>query len=174
MYYTVAGWFSSSDTRPLMDSAFIAEATPVQMCRIKLGADPNTRGTVEMYFGESKDTVESASLLMLAAAWNKRPSVVELLLSSGADIHEKDKNGGTPLMFAASNNSNPEVVALLLKAGADINEKDKVYGKTPLMYAASNNSNPEVVELLLQAGADINEKDKNGSNAAYGCCASQL
>ena len=69
--YAVADW-SSSDTQALLDSAFVAKATSVDICRhINLGANVNARSTVEMHFGEKKDIVEEASLLMLASAWNK-------------------------------------------------------------------------------------------------------
>lgn len=114
--------------------------------------------------------------LMLAAAYNPAPEVIQLLIKAGAKIDQhqiitindeayswytKTYESKTPLMFAAKSN-NPSVVKALLDAGASI--KDKTYlGWTPLMYAASWNTNPEVTSLLLKAGADVNERDNEGT-----------
>ena len=56
------------------------------------------------------------------------------MLDCGADIHEKDQYGDTPL-HSAADHGQTEVVALLLKNGADINAEDDL-GNTPLHLAA--------------------------------------
>ena len=71
---------------------------------IMLGADVNARNT------------NGATPLMLAAARNKDPAVIEALIDMGANINTKDNNGRTPLMWARRFNKNPAVIDALIKA----------------------------------------------------------
>ena len=160
VYYTVAGWFSSADTRPLLDSAFLAEATPVDICqRLKSGADPNTEGTAEVYFSQEKVTLEQVSLLTLASMWNPRTSVIERLLQAGTNIHAKDSLGRTTLMLAAKYNTNPEVIWTLLQAGANVNAAARGYNYATALSLAKSRENEkeegkdEIIRLLKAAGA---------------------
>ena len=56
------------------------------------------------------------------AAHNKHKEASELLISHGANINEKDKDGRTVLYYATINNSK-ETIELLISHGANINEK---------------------------------------------------
>ena len=105
------------------------------------------------------------TILHYAARYND-PEIIAALLNAGANIHEKDKDGKTPLHFAAVLNDNPEIIAALMNAGANIHEKDKD-GKTPLHFAAANNDNLEIIAALLNAGANIHEKDKDGKTPLH-------
>ncbi|EAY08855.1 ankyrin repeat protein, putative [Trichomonas vaginalis G3] len=86
-------------------------------------------------------------------------SLLEYLISKGADINAKDEDGCTPLHYAAGNN-NKETAEILISNGADINAKNKD-GSTPLHWAAIDGSK-ETTEILISNGADINAKDKDG------------
>ena len=61
----------------------------------------------------------------LAAFNNSNPDVVKALISAGAKVNAKDKDGATPLHAAALFNSNPDVVKALISAGAKLNAKDR-------------------------------------------------
>lgn len=56
---------------------------------------------------------------LMYAALKERTETVKLLLSSGADVNYRSKDGFTALHFAAAKNTGPEIFRLLLKAGAD-------------------------------------------------------
>ena len=96
-------------------------------------------------------------LCILQQTNNSNPDVVKALISAGAKVNAKDKDGATPLHFAATNNSNPDVVKALISAGAKVNAKGGIFGLTPLYYAAAYNSNPDVVKALVNAGAEVTQ-----------------
>lgn len=89
---------------------------------------------------------------------------VEALLSQGAKVNAKDKDGNTALHYAAGG-GHEEVVASLLKRGVDVNAKDKD-GNAALHYAAAN-GNTKAVEQLLEAGAKIDRRGSNSTTALH-------
>jgi ankyrin repeat protein len=92
------------------------------------------------------------------------PAIIQALVQGGADIHERDNDGMTPLHWAVVAH-HPGVVKALLAAGADVNAVDH-FGYTPLLYAATIDfGDSETVTALLKAGADPNIKDKKGESA---------
>ncbi|KAL5368328.1 ankyrin repeat-containing protein [Cryptosporidium parvum] len=99
----------------------------------------------------------------------KFPEVVELLLSSGADLSLGLPHTCAPcrggqisskaIHFAAIR-GNRMITEILLKYGADINDVDED-NKTPLHYA-SFRSNLDYAKWVIEKGADVNAKDKYG------------
>ena len=89
-------------------------------------------------------------------------SIVNALLSAGADKDKAMDGGFAPLHMAAST-GNLEVAKALLSAGAD---KDKAAeeGSTPL-YVAADEGHLDVVEALLSAGADWTKTREDGKTA---------
>jgi ankyrin repeat protein len=108
------------------------------------------------------------------------PALVRLLLERGADVHERSRNGSTPLHFVAggeavevfSRNSedgfrprlmcaeatggSAEVVRILVEAGAEVDARDEM-GWTPLMRAVRR-GHLAAVEALIVVGADVNAR----------------
>jgi uncharacterized protein len=100
---------------------------------------------------------------------------IEALLRAGADIHETDKNGVTPLHHAVRFRS-PTAVATLLEHGANVNQVCRRSGSTPLHRAVTSTGAPgtagrneearQIIKLLLEYGADPSIKNRNGRTAA--------
>jgi len=78
---------------------------------------------------------------------------VQLLISKGADVNEKNRMGWTPLHTAVQNRRQALIEPLIAK-GADINATNN-RGQTPLM-AAIYIGQKDTVELLIAKGADVN------------------
>ncbi len=120
---------------------------------------------------------------LMIAAMQGKSVVVKELLTAGADLFAKDKNGKTAFDYAKDQNPTlkvlrtaanqlketpltyallcrPEWVKRLIRAGVDVNQPN-LYGITPLIIAAKQGKK-EFVRLLLNAGADINKADKHG------------
>ncbi len=102
---------------------------------------------------------------------NDQRREIESLLQVGADIHETDKNGVTPLHHAVRFRS-PAAVSALLAHGACVNQVCKRSGSTALHRAVTNTGAPgtagkqaaarQIIELLLGAGADPDLRNKRG------------
>ena len=74
-------------------------------------------------------------------------AIVELLLDSGADIHQVGINGYTPLHWAASDND-PEAIELLIARGADPNVKTNVDDYTTPLEEADDRGATDAAEAL--------------------------
>uniref|UniRef100_A0A8V5G4P0 Uncharacterized protein n=1 Tax=Melopsittacus undulatus TaxID=13146 RepID=A0A8V5G4P0_MELUD len=99
----------------------------------------------------------SSETLLHVAAANGHATVMEYLISKGAKVDVKDKNGRTPLHRAAEK-GHGDAVKALLQSGAYLYSLD-MKGKTPLHLAAQNNHS-HIVKIL--AGASIDGKDEKG------------
>ena len=99
-----------------------------------------------------RDEQEQAQTLHDAAR-NGDIDQVQLLLSQGANVNEKNRMGWTPLHTAVQNRRLALIEPLIAK-GADINATNN-RGQTPLM-AAVYIGQKDAVELLIAKGADIN------------------
>jgi uncharacterized protein len=101
----------------------------------------------------------------------KQTKEIERLLKAGADLHETDKNGVTPLHTAVRFRS-PAAVKALLAHGARVNQVCKRSGSTALHRAVTSTGAPgtagkkqavtEIIKLLLKAGADRSIANKSG------------
>ena len=96
---------------------------------------------------------------------NKANEIAKLLISNGASVNAKDKNGYTPLHWAAKQ-GRKGVTEILIANGADVNSRSKgrffMKGKTPLRLAndevqgglAIEENHKEIIELLKRHGAE--------------------
>ncbi|PWI75965.1 hypothetical protein PCL_06623 [Purpureocillium lilacinum] len=90
-----------------------------------------------------------------AAAYERKETVVRLLLSRAADTNIQAGQSGTALQAAASNIPSSEpVVRLLLDQGADVNAEGGIFGTA--LHAAAWRGTTDVARLLLDRGADVN------------------
>jgi ankyrin repeat protein len=102
---------------------------------------------------------DGRSALHLAAE-NGSDSLVQLLLSAGADPNVANRVGETPLHFAASH-GHLSTVRTLLAHGARVGARSRFTHITPVM-AAAESGYPGVVELLIERRADISARNTFG------------
>ena len=112
--------------------------------------------------GTNVKTLEALGLPILRKS--KEKECTDFLISEGADVNFKDRNGCTPLHLMALH-GNVDCSVSLISAGADVNKKNKE-GETPLMKAAHCDK-VQFAELLLQNGADINAYNSRGRYAIF-------
>ena len=80
----------------------------------------------------------------------------KLLISKGASVDARDKDGMTPL-HEASGSGNADIVELLIKEGASVDAVDTA-GWTPL-HTAAKFGHENVIAVLLKHGANIEATD---------------
>ncbi len=96
------------------------------------------------------------------AVRNANREMVQLLLSAGAKVNDRDQSGETPLMMMDTD-ATSDLVWDLINAGAKVDLKDKS-SSTALMSAASAN-NLDALRTLLDAGAEIDIQNDEGRTA---------
>lgn len=130
----------SQDTDVLqafMDIGFdINSANDAGYTPLMFAAGYNTPEVVQFLIGKGADTsvtakVQNLNALHIAALFNPKPDVIDVLLDAGMDIEAKTENQHTALLLAASDNRNLEVVERLAVKGADKGVYD-VKGRTAL------------------------------------------
>lgn len=135
-----------------------------------------------MHDGFGYEVGEGVTALWCAAAWAKL-DIVKLLVSHGANINHKSKEGSSPLLMACqyfnSNRSRQvllgkpdipsqlELVKFLVENGANVTDCGRD-GNTPLIAASlSGFKDPSLVVYLLEKGAEPNEKNAHGTTAFH-------
>ncbi|KAG8305762.1 Fibronectin type 3 and ankyrin repeat domains protein 1 [Homalodisca vitripennis] len=84
-------------------------------------------------------------------------AIVELAVTSGANLNIADSCGWTPLFRGVVLGSDKAVLELLVEAGADVNRRD-IHGQIGLLLAVLSHR-PSVLRLLLDAGATVEDPD---------------
>lgn len=153
---------------PLHTAAFWA-SKEISVILISKGAEINSRdkfGLTPLHAAAggcySKDYDMNVTLAAMAAGMSfdenmakNFKDISELLISKGADVNAKGKDGYTPLHWAAQF-GREGVAELLVSKGADVNSRAKGSffrkGKTPSQMAADN-GHTAIVELLKTHGA---------------------
>ena len=105
---------------------------------------------------------QSGTTALEHAVKNANREMVQLLLSSGARVNERNDAEETVLMML-DDDATSDLVWDLLNAGADVNLKDED-GNTALMMVADS-KNPEALKVLLDAGAEVNARNEAGRTA---------
>ncbi|XP_045198837.2 poly [ADP-ribose] polymerase tankyrase-2-like [Mercenaria mercenaria] len=105
----------------------------------------------------------AASMSVAIAAANGDLRAVENLISQGAKVNERSRDGMTPLGIAAFWGY-ADIVELLLHHGADINLANKGTLWTPL-HSASFQGHGKVIMKLMEHNPDLTLKDNQGRTA---------
>lgn len=111
---------------------------------------------------ETEKSVAPNALLDIKIVATMTVEKLEKMLSNGADVNAKDKNGTTVLMLYSSLSS-IDIIRALLDNGADINAVNS-RGGTALIAACQKNQR-EVIDLLLQRGANPHAQTSSGKTA---------
>ncbi|HEY8184728.1 MAG TPA: ankyrin repeat domain-containing protein [Pyrinomonadaceae bacterium] len=140
--------------------AFIAPANPF----IRAAQEDNLETLTELIAGTDVNLrdKESGTTALEHAVKNANREMVQLLLSAGANVNAKNREGETVLMML-DDDATTDLVWDLINAKADVNLKSDS-GSTALMQVAVSN-NLEALKTLLDAGAEVNAKDKQGRTA---------
>lgn len=112
--------------------------------------------------------------LTFACATRKSREVILMLVSGGAHIDFRNKDGQTPMHRAAAL-GHYDVIQVLLELGASPNYKD-TNGLTPLYACVSNVTPARCVELLLRDRAVLDTSDNAGWTETHQvtiCCCDQ-
>lgn len=91
------------------------------------------------------------------------PEMVQLLITFGAKLKLRDKEGNYTLHHAVENGVEPDVLSALINYGVNIDAVNKE-GKTALIVAAEEEEN-ELITTLLQSGANVSLKTREGKAA---------
>jgi ankyrin repeat protein len=100
---------------------------------------------------------KDATVLLIACSFKDYEDVVSILISRGADVNFKGKDGRTPLIWAAGNSF--ESTKILLENGAEVKAKGDD-GMNALIQSTfgilSKKVSTDVMDLLRENGADVN------------------
>ncbi|KDQ18580.1 hypothetical protein BOTBODRAFT_171398 [Botryobasidium botryosum FD-172 SS1] len=137
--------------------------------------DSEVRQAVER--GDINDqNADGETILHRAIRSATLPAVVSLL-SAGADVHLRNKHGGTPLHMlhlrerrqwgdvSERTKAIPDILKALLGKGVHVDIADRD-GQTPLQLAASAGARTTIT-ALLNAGASVHACDKDGKTALH-------
>jgi ankyrin repeat protein len=127
---------------------------------VQIGDDSNLRGFVSMTMGLIA-LPASYSTPLIGATYKDNLDEIKALISKGAKINEKAKDGGETALHVAIETGNVEIAEYLLTHGAKPNILD-AKKRTPLMML-DEDATPELVNLLLRFGAKstLIDKEKN-------------
>ena len=134
----------------------------VEYTALLVAVETGDADSVRTLIEEGADVTYAGNSLLVYAAGEKDPRLLQMLLAAGADVNAPSQDGYYALGRAAAL-GRADYVRMLLAAGADVNTTD-VNGDTALLNAAWS-KNPESLQLLLAAGVQVNIVNKKGETA---------
>ncbi|XP_071791706.1 uncharacterized protein [Asterias amurensis] len=108
------------------------------------------------------------SPLTIAATLKNCGDVIQVLVSGGAHLDFRSRDGKTALHKAVEK-GNQSVTELLLGLGASPNSKD-LRGMTALYYNVQKGGDPMIAEVLLKDRTDLNISDDQGWKEIHHAC----
>jgi len=149
-------------------SQLLAASPPLASACFQTGA---TRQNAKTYFlHQIGRYVYAGDTALHIAAAAYETEIVRKLVTSGADVHARNRHGDQPLHAAAvglpgsaawNSSAQAATIACIIEAGADPNAIDK-RGVSPLHKAVRTRC-AVAVRTLLEYGADPARKNKSGS-----------
>lgn len=123
-----------------------------------------------------RNTIKNVSILNYAMKHKSPKDVIELLISSGAKIDDKDVHGNNPIHHAVKSNYY-DIIPTLINSGLSIN-MGNFDGNTPIHLACSEpQSITDIIKhikLLVDDGADINSQNLRGETPLHLICRYEL
>lgn len=110
------------------------------------------------------DPYNNGKTLLHIASENGHKDIVNLIISRGGNLNEKDYDHKTPLMYASENNHNG-IFALLVQKGANIHERD--HDGSTFLHRAVLHNNPEACKVLLNNGLKPSDKNDFGKSPLH-------
>ena len=103
-----------------------------------------------------------------AASFRDESSIGRILklLELGADIHERDSKGKTPLYYAVES-ENLDVARIFIEKGAHVNDYEEDLATSTPLLAAIASGNADMVKLLLENGADFRSQYQRPAKAEF-------
>ncbi|HEY6943610.1 MAG TPA: FKBP-type peptidyl-prolyl cis-trans isomerase [Candidatus Acidoferrum sp.] len=156
-----AGWNSATSDLQAVSSP--AQQTSASSATQGSSATPAPAKPAASSQGPGSNTKKTSTFdaALYEAANKNQIETVRKLISQGADVNAKGKNGW-PALVAAASDGHVDMVRLLLESGAEVDAKEKQNGGTALFWAAFNGK-PDVVKLLLDKKANPNLKSSNAT-----------
>lgn len=99
---------------------------------------------------------------LFRAAANDDVVAIRKLLSKGASVDAKDRDGRTAMLIATHGNK-VDAAKALIEAGADVNAKDRI-SDSPYLYAGAR-GHLEILKMTLAHGADLKSTNRYGGTA---------
>ncbi|XP_022111184.1 SH3 and multiple ankyrin repeat domains protein 3-like isoform X4 [Acanthaster planci] len=106
--------------------------------------------------------------LTVAASMKNSEEVIQALISGGAHLDYRARDGKTAFHKAVKS-GNQSIIELLLSLGASPNYKDS-RGLTALYYNVQHGGDPMIAELLLKDRATVNISDEQGWKEIHHAC----
>ena len=145
-----------ADGRTALTAAAFENQIDVARVLVAAGADVN-----------AKDRTEQSPYLIATSAVGDDPRLLELTLTGGAELNDKDSYNGTGLIRAAER-GHPRIVRRLLRAGIERDHVNRL-GWTALHEAiVLGDGGPRhaaTVRALVEGGVDVNVPDAGGVRA---------
>lgn len=131
---------------------------------LRIAVEKELFSVVEKLLSLGADVNSKDGTGMTAIFEASHPKILEALIEKGALVNEIDQRGKTALHWA-SGRGDVRGVKLLIENGAKVDVADS-WGWTPLHWAV-HTGRLDVVETLLENGAPINMRDHQGKTVAH-------
>lgn len=118
--------------------------------------------TVRALLDDGADANAASGDGMTALHWaaeRGHREIVELLISSSANVDAKTRIGGYTPLHLGARGGNALIVKMLLDAGADLDAVTTTTGVTPLHLAAQAIDGADAVSVLVDRGADVHARE---------------
>jgi ankyrin repeat protein len=188
--YTI--WYALD---PLLSSGHRETARELGIFMIAHGVDINAvdhegRSPLAVAASDADDDDTLVSALLAAGATSsvdnrgntllhlvRQPSILKLLLDSGANIASRNIDGWTPLISVTGLNrfypkvqpqKRVEVCRMLVSCGAEVNAQAR--DGTTVLHRAASAKNAAVIKFLLEDGADTTLVTVTGESALHCAC----